>query len=492
MTSNLGSRTAAPIGFGETRDRILADVARAVREFFPVELFNRIDQVVPFEPLTPEVAARVVDKELGKLLARRGLRERNTFVYAGAAVRRRAVADAFDSRYGARTVKRWLEDRIGGSLTDLLATAPPARLRIVRLSEHDGEIAAALEPMRDRPSVPGPYLLESALDVATAVLDPAIAAATAALERVRRAPVVREARAAATRELSYYVEELDHRLVALGELLGGPARGHRRADHDGDDHEDVQEAFYEVRTDDYKGTRWVRGRTERGRGTPPARRDAVIAGIAEALLLERALPELLDPDAHAVTCVVSAIGASRASGVVIAARALAAEGWLDDGAVWFRDSLAPLSHETLASDLLFRSEGTHDIVVTLRGLFVRAALGNEHGTWMIRATAAEPDVVRVEVRAGAARPAADVLRAQLAGRKELDRVLEIGGALPPNPDALLPVTRTLTYRAPLRRGESYGVEIEDFATGWVDRGTARDLSTAIRRAWHLGWSRVAP
>ncbi|HEV7558474.1 MAG TPA: AAA family ATPase, partial [Kofleriaceae bacterium] len=76
MTSNLGSRNAAPIGFGETRDRILADVAKAVREFFPVELFNRIDQVVPFEPLTPEVAAKVVDKELGKLLGRRGLRER--------------------------------------------------------------------------------------------------------------------------------------------------------------------------------------------------------------------------------------------------------------------------------------------------------------------------------------------------------------------------------------------------------------------------------
>src|SRR6185436_7174658 len=100
MTSNLGSRNAAPIGFGETRDRILADVAKAVREFFPVELFNRIDQVVPFQPLTPAVAEKVVDKELAKLLARRGLRERNTFVYAGAAVRRRAVDDAFDPRYG--------------------------------------------------------------------------------------------------------------------------------------------------------------------------------------------------------------------------------------------------------------------------------------------------------------------------------------------------------------------------------------------------------
>nr|MBA3502437.1 hypothetical protein [Deltaproteobacteria bacterium] len=73
---------------------------------------------------------------------------------------------------------------------------------------------------------------------------------------------------------------------------------------------------------------------------------------------------------------------------------------------------------------------------------------------------------------------------------ELDRVLDHGGALPPNPDVLLPVTRTLTYRPPLRPGETYGVEIEDFGTGWVDRGTARDLKTAIRRAWHLAWSRT--
>jgi len=52
------------------------------------------------------------------------------------------------------------------------------------------------------------------------------------------------------------------------------------------------------------------------------------------------------------------------------------------------------------------------------------------------------------------------------------------------------VTRTLTYRPPVRPGEPYGVEIEDFATGWVDRGTARDLASAIRRAWHLAWSRT--
>jgi hypothetical protein len=83
----------------------------------------------------------------------------------------------------------------------------------------------------------------------------------------------------------------------------------------------------------------------------------------------------------------------------------------------------------------------------------------------------------------------DVLRAHAAARRELDRVLETGGALPPNPDALLPVTRVVTYRPPLRPGDRYGVEIEDFSTGWVDRTTAYDLEIAIRRAWYLAWSK---
>ena len=83
----------------------------------------------------------------------------------------------------------------------------------------------------------------------------------------------------------------------------------------------------------------------------------------------------------------------------------------------------------------------------------------------------------------------DTLRAHLAARRELERVLEVGGGMPPNPDVLLPVTRTIAYRAPLRPSEPYAIEIEDFATGWVDRGRAHDLVPAIRRAWYLAWSR---
>jgi ATP-dependent Clp protease ATP-binding subunit ClpA/ATP-dependent Clp protease ATP-binding subunit ClpC len=492
MTSNLGSRNAQPIGFGETRDRILADVARAVRDFFPVELFNRIDQVVPFEPLTHEVAAKVVDKELGKLLGRRGLRERNTFVYAGSAVRRRAVADAFDPRYGARTVKRWLEDHVGGSLTDLLATAPPARLRIIRLAEENGAIRPSLEPMLERTSEKGPYELEGALDLATARLEPAIDKALDAIARMRSSGELERAKRQASGELRYYVDELGNRLGALEQLFGGsPVDSDDEDDHDDDD-------MYErriVRAGDRHKEIRTRTRGPGGTPRPPAARDALVAGIAETLLIERGLPTLLDPNAHAATVVMSRIGAANGDGLVAVTQVFAHQkGWFDAGAIAGDDGeigTLTTGRSTSTFDQWQKFwRGRRDVAIVLRGLFVRTALATDHGTWMLRAAAAEPDIIRVEVRAGAAKPPDEVLREHLAARRELERVLEAGGALPPNPDVLLPVTRTVTSRAALLFwSKPFEVEIEDFSTGWSDKQTVPDVPSAVRRCWHLAWSR---
>jgi ATP-dependent Clp protease ATP-binding subunit ClpA/ATP-dependent Clp protease ATP-binding subunit ClpC len=490
MTSNLGARHAQPIGFGDTRDRILADVARAVRDFFPIELFNRIDQVVPFEPLTPEVAAKVVDKELGKLLARRGLRERNTFVYAGAAVRKRAVADAFDPRYGARTVKRWLEDHVAGSLTDLLASAPPARLRIIRLADDAGTIRASLEPMAEKRPVPGPYVLEGALDLATAGLEPAIEAATRALARIRATHAVERARSEASGEVRYYVDELDQRLTALEQLFGV----HRERDPD-DDHEGAYER--RLVRDAGGDHREVRMRVKSApRRLAPANRDALIGGIAETMLVERALPQLLDPDAHAVTIVLSRVGTTASNGLTAVMQVYALhKAWIDsaahanDAGEILEMALGQKASGTFADWLAFWKT-RRDIVLTMRGMFVREALAQDHGTWLVRAAAAEPDVVRVEIRAGAPKSPREVLVAHLAARRELERVLDEGGALPPNPDALLPVTRAITSRAALWWAHRpFEIEVEDFATGWTDRGMHKDVPSLIRRAWYLAWSR---
>ncbi|RYE87005.1 MAG: ATP-dependent Clp protease ATP-binding subunit, partial [Myxococcales bacterium] len=70
MTSNLGSGGKGPVGFGEAAD---GSPARAVRQHFRPEFFNRIDHVVAFRSLTPADVLRVVDLELDKANQRTGL-----------------------------------------------------------------------------------------------------------------------------------------------------------------------------------------------------------------------------------------------------------------------------------------------------------------------------------------------------------------------------------------------------------------------------------
>ncbi|MCA9678509.1 MAG: hypothetical protein KC464_26015, partial [Myxococcales bacterium] len=67
-----------------------------------------------------------------------------------------------------------------------------------------------------------------------------------------------------------------------------------------------------------------------------------------------------------------------------------------------------------------------------------------------------------------------------------------GGELPANPERLLPVVRRLGYRPPLRAGEPWHVELEDFATGWSAALDVRSLAAAMHQAWWLRWSLRAP
>src|SRR5262249_58780521 len=117
-----------------------------------------------------------------------------------------------------------------------------------------------------------------------------------------------------------------------------------------------------------------------------------------------------------------------ADGLVIAAAALANPDWIDELACLDADGalrslaadakglkvVAPGLRVATAGSRAVELARARDIAMTLRGLFVRAALEADHGTWMIRAAAAEPDVVRVELRPGAREKPEAVLRAHAA------------------------------------------------------------------------------
>ncbi|MGZ3422802.1 MAG: AAA family ATPase [Polyangiales bacterium] len=121
MTSNLGVTEQAPVGFG---DGIGGDFVRAVRRHFRPELFNRIDRVLPFRPLSRDHVLSIVDLVLAEVRSRTGLIRRGITLDVDASARATLAELGFHPTRGARPLKRVVEERIVAPLAALLAADP--------------------------------------------------------------------------------------------------------------------------------------------------------------------------------------------------------------------------------------------------------------------------------------------------------------------------------------------------------------------------------
>lgn len=117
MTSNIGagvSRQRSP-GFHE-RDKSLTALHQhylhTVQQFFRPELFNRLDQVIPFNALSLNVLRPIVRRELDKIIARDGLRTREVSLQIEDAVIDYLANLSGDSHYGARQLQRCLHEQV--------------------------------------------------------------------------------------------------------------------------------------------------------------------------------------------------------------------------------------------------------------------------------------------------------------------------------------------------------------------------------------------
>ena len=70
LTSNVGSRSTASVGFSSEDNRALQ---RAIEQEFRPEFLNRLDEVVVFDPLPATVIEQIVEKELQALAQRETL-----------------------------------------------------------------------------------------------------------------------------------------------------------------------------------------------------------------------------------------------------------------------------------------------------------------------------------------------------------------------------------------------------------------------------------
>ena len=114
MTSNLGSHKIQEM-VGESYEDIKSEVMDSVGQHFRPEFINRIDEIVVFHPLGMSQMAGIADIQLQRL--RQRLQEREMDIELSADAMNKLVAVGYDPVYGARPLKRAIQQEIENPLS---------------------------------------------------------------------------------------------------------------------------------------------------------------------------------------------------------------------------------------------------------------------------------------------------------------------------------------------------------------------------------------
>jgi ATP-dependent Clp protease ATP-binding subunit ClpB len=115
MTSNIGSQQIMELSSKNAEDwEIEAVVKSQLRNYFRPEFLNRIDEIIVFHPLKKEQLTRIVDVQL-KHLAKR-LTDRGLTLEMTDAAKQLLADEGYDPQFGARPLKRVIQQRIENPL----------------------------------------------------------------------------------------------------------------------------------------------------------------------------------------------------------------------------------------------------------------------------------------------------------------------------------------------------------------------------------------
>jgi ATP-dependent Clp protease ATP-binding subunit ClpB len=138
MTSNLGSQRIQELAGDENYDEMKAAVMEVVGQHFRPEFLNRVDDMVVFHPLTQDQIAAIVVIQLEYLEQR--LAERDMRLELSDAAIATLAEAGYDPVYGARPLKRAIQQRIENPLAHEILSGTLAPGDVVRVDVADGEI----------------------------------------------------------------------------------------------------------------------------------------------------------------------------------------------------------------------------------------------------------------------------------------------------------------------------------------------------------------
>ena len=118
MTTNAGASDLAkpPMGFSSSKRE--GDDTEAINRMFTPEFRNRLDAVIAFSGLPPEVIAKVVEKFIFQLEAQ--LADRGVMIELSEEAAKWIAEKGYDEKFGARPLARVIQEHIKKPLADEL------------------------------------------------------------------------------------------------------------------------------------------------------------------------------------------------------------------------------------------------------------------------------------------------------------------------------------------------------------------------------------
>ncbi|MCH7542606.1 MAG: ATP-dependent Clp protease ATP-binding subunit ClpA [Proteobacteria bacterium] len=138
MTTNAGAADLAKPAIGFERTDRVGEDDEAIKRMFSPEFRNRLDAIIRFSALSPEVVSRVVDKFV--IEVEEQLADRNVTIEITKDVRQWLARKGFDKVFGARPLGRVIQEHVKRPLADELLFGLLAKGGVVKISVEDGKL----------------------------------------------------------------------------------------------------------------------------------------------------------------------------------------------------------------------------------------------------------------------------------------------------------------------------------------------------------------
>ena len=152
MTTNAGAADAQRNSIGFGRGKQDDEAEEAIKRVFTPEFRNRLDAVVAFKSLTPEIIKQVVQKFIMQLEAQ--LADRHVTIETTDDAADWLAKNGFDELYGARPLGRVIQENIKKPLADEILFGKLIKGGHVKVVLKDGKLAFEIEGDNHEPGAP--------------------------------------------------------------------------------------------------------------------------------------------------------------------------------------------------------------------------------------------------------------------------------------------------------------------------------------------------